>query len=187
VGSLFLGLLHTHALGRSDTPILERRPFHVYCDEAPRFVTTALDSLIAETRKYAVSLTLAHQRVRQFDPATADALASMGTTLIFNVDSSTAEWLTRDLRGEVEVADLTGLEPYEAILRCGTEISRITTIPPAPIPPDNCRDRIIEESRRRYYQPAAKTGAASPAMHCDSYAEPDADDPTAEFSYDDGL
>ena len=59
LGSFLLSLLHTVALGRSAIPPSKRRPFHVYCDEAHRFVTKDLEDLLVETRKFGVDLTLA--------------------------------------------------------------------------------------------------------------------------------
>ena len=51
LGCFILSLFHLTALGRSETPIKDRKPFHIYTDEAHRFVTEAMEDLIAETRK----------------------------------------------------------------------------------------------------------------------------------------
>jgi len=85
LGCLILSLVHNAALSRSDTAIEKRRQFHSYCDEAPRFMTDALEEMIAETRKYRVSLTLAHQFLSQFNQRRADALSATGSTIIFNM------------------------------------------------------------------------------------------------------
>ncbi|MBU0717247.1 MAG: type IV secretion system DNA-binding domain-containing protein [Planctomycetes bacterium] len=97
LGCLILSLIHQTALGRSSASVADRRQFHIFCDEAHRFMTDALDDLIAETRKYRVSLTLAHQYLGQFGPGRADALSSTGSTIIFNVDQRDAGRLTRAL------------------------------------------------------------------------------------------
>jgi len=54
LGGFILAILHATALGRCDTPPERRKVFHVYLDEAHRFVTDALEDVIAETRKYGV-------------------------------------------------------------------------------------------------------------------------------------
>ncbi len=105
LGCLMLSLLHLTALGRSDTPLEMRKPFHIYVDEAHRFVTDALEDLIAETRKFGVSLTLAHQYLNQFDSKKVDALSSVGTTVIMNVDGKDARHLTKDLRESFKYED----------------------------------------------------------------------------------
>jgi hypothetical protein len=74
LGSFILSLLHITALSRSDTAIEQRKLFHIFCDEAHRFLNASFEDLIAENRKFAVSLTLAHQYLEQFNKATRDAI-----------------------------------------------------------------------------------------------------------------
>ena len=153
LGCFILSFLYLTALSRSNLPEADRKQFHIYCDEAHKFMTDALEDLIAETRKYKVSLTLAHQFFSQFGQRKTDAFSSVGSTIIFNVVRKDAHSLTEDLRGLVKVEDIISLEPYNAIARIDTDIVRIKTLPPLPIPNPNFRDRIIEESRRKYYKP----------------------------------
>ena len=160
LGGFMLSVLHVTALCRSALPPEKRRPFHIHCDEAHRFTTDALEDLIMETRKYGVGLTLAHQYLSQFETRRKDALASVGTTVIFNVDTKDAAHLKKDLQDKVEVKDLIFLRVGEAIARIGTEIVRFRTPPPREIPKKHFRDRIIAESRRRYYRPIGEVRAA---------------------------
>ena len=153
LGCFILSLLHLTALSRSTLPIKERKQFHIHCDEAHRFMTDSLEDLIVETRKYAVSLSLSHHYLSQFSQKKTDAFSSVGSTIIFNVDSKDARYLIKDLRGLVKVDDITSLEVGNAIARIGTDIVRLKTHPPLPIPDLNFRDRIIDESRRKYYKP----------------------------------
>ena len=154
LGCLILSLLHQTAISRSDTVPAKRRPYRIYCDEAHRFMTDALEDLIAETRKYQVGLTLAHQYMKQFGGRKTDALSSMGATVIFNVNTRDARQLVDDLRGLVDIEDLITLQLGQAILRADTEVVRVATFKPPDLPEQNCRERIIAESRRRYYKPA---------------------------------
>ncbi len=154
LGCFMLSLLHLTALSRSDTADADRRPFHIHCDEAHRFLTDALEDLIAETRKFGVGLTLAHQTMSQFGTRKTGALSSVGSTVIFNIDARDAQYLRKDLMGKVDTDDLIGLGLGEAIARIDTEIVRVRTPPPLDIPANNCRDQIIAASRARYYRPA---------------------------------
>ena len=154
VGSLLLALLHSTALGRSQQPADQRRPFRIHVDEAHQFATDALENTFAETRKYGVSLTLAHQYLNQFSRAALDALATVSTTIIFGVNTDDARRLCAGLRQQVEIEDILRLDRGEAIARIGRDIVRIRTRPPAPPAPSIERDpadRIIEHSRQRYY------------------------------------
>ena len=156
IGGFIVALMYISALSRSDMPRERRRPFHIYLDEAPKFVTDTLEEIITEAPKHGVSLTLAHQFLRQFDTKKIDALGSVGTTIVFNVDSRDAGYLSKDFRNKAKVNDFINLERGEAIVRCGTEIAKIKTLGPLEIPEKNFKDRIIAESRRKYCMPASE-------------------------------
>lgn len=153
LGCFILSLFHLTALGRSQTAIENRKQFHIYADEAHRFLTEALEDLIVETRKFGVSLTLAHHYLSQFSTKKVDALSSVGTTIIMNVDTKDARRLTKDLQELVHYEDLIRLNVGEAIARIGTDIVRFKTPGPLQIPDYNFKDAIIERSRRLYYKP----------------------------------
>ena len=149
LGCFMLSLFHLAALGRRE----ERRQFHVYADEAHRFITEALEDLIAETRKFGVSLTLAHHYLSQFGTKKADALSSVGSTIIMNVDTKDARYLTKDLQGLVQYKDLITLNRGEAIARIGTEVVRVTLGGPLVTPKRHFKDAIMERSHKLYYKP----------------------------------
>ncbi len=96
----------------------------------------------------------------QFKIGQKDALGSVGATVIFNVDTRDAGYLRKDLQNKVKVNDLISLEVGEAIARIGTEIVRLKTLGPIEIPWGHFRDRIIEESRTKYYRPLSEIRAA---------------------------
>ena len=153
LGCFILSLLHLNALSRSSVPIEDRRQFHIHCDEAHQFMTDTLENLIAETRKYNVSLSLSHQYLSQFGKKKTDALSTVGSSIIFNVDKRDAQYLIKDLQEKVKVEELVSLGKGEAIARVGTDIIRIRTRPPLKPPAPNFKDRIIKESRSKYYKP----------------------------------
>lgn len=188
LGCLTLVLLYLSALGRSEIPPSQRRPFHIHCDEAHRFVTGAIEDIIAEMRKFNVSLTLAHQYISQFGAESAAALSNVGSTIIFNVNALDAKYLTRDLQDLVKIRDIVSLKAYEAIAHIGTEIVRIRTLKPQDIPEHHHAGRIIAESRRRYYKPAGEVqGRVHLASNGPSSAAPWVATPPAlaeELSYD---
>ena len=154
LGCFFLELMRLTAISRNSAEAERLLPFHIYCDEAHRFLTDAMEDLIAETRKFKVSLTLAHQYMSQFNTRKTDALSGVGSTIIFQVDRNDAQYLTKDLLGEADVEDLRRLEVGQAIARIGNHVVRIRTQEPLPIPAKHCRDRIIARSRALYYAPA---------------------------------
>jgi len=155
LGCFFLSLLYLTALGRRKPPAGQLLPYHIYCDEAHKFLTDAIEDMIAQTRKFRVSLTLAHQYRGQFEQRRkVDALSSVGSTVIFNVNSGDAQYLVKGLQGRVEVDDLIALEVGQAVARIGTHVVRLKTLDPLEVPEANCRELIIQRSRERYCRPA---------------------------------
>ena len=155
LGCFILSSLHLSALSRSDIAIDERKQFHIYCDEAHNFLTDSLENLIAETRKYRVSLSIAHQYLSQFNSKKKrDALSTVGSSIILNVDKRDADYLAKHLQGKVKAQDLVSLRMGEAFARVDTDIVKIKTRPPLKIPDTHFKDRIIEDSRRKYCKPA---------------------------------
>lgn len=153
LGGFMLSIMHATALSRSDVPVASRRMFHIFIDEAHRFVTDSLEDIIAETRKYGVSMTLAHQYMRQFRKVKIDALTGVGTTIVFNIDMKDAAYLGKDFRKTASLEDFINLGVGEAIVRCGTDIVRTRTPGPLPIPEINYKDEIIKQSRLKYCKP----------------------------------
>jgi Type IV secretion-system coupling protein DNA-binding domain len=154
LGAFMLSFFHLNALARSNLPIQDRRQFHIHCDEVHQFVTDSIEKLIVETRKYGVDFTLAHQYLKQFDSKKTDALSTIGSTIIFNVNINDANYLLNTLQDKVSKEDIISLKKSEAIARIETDIVRIKTLPPLQIPSIHFRDRIIQESRAKYYKPA---------------------------------
>ena len=160
LGSFLLSLFHVAALSRCDIRWEERGPYFLYCDEAQRFVTSAIPDLITESRKYNLGLVFAHQRRTQFSPAAMDALAGVGTNIIFNVNRKDATHLAKVLPDKVTAKDLQTLEVGEAIARIDTQIVRIKTCPPRIPPLKDFRGQIIARSRREYCKPIAEVRRA---------------------------
>ena len=156
IGGFILALMCITAISRGDIPQKGRRPFNLYLDEAHLFVTDKLENMLVEARKFNVRLNLAHQHLHQFDTAKVGALGTVGTTIVFKVDSGDAAHLSKGFQKKVEVKDFIELEQGDAIVRCGTDIVKIKTLGPLEIPEKNFKDRIIAESRRKYCMPASQ-------------------------------
>lgn len=152
LGSYLLSFLHNLLLARSKQKYSDRKSFNIYCDEAHIITTDRLEDMIIESRKFGVNLTLAHQYLSQFNNSQRDALLSVGTTIIFNVDLFDARFFTKDLQGKVDAKDIANLETGEAIARIGTEIVKIKTAPPIAIPQKNYMDKIITNSYENFYR-----------------------------------
>lgn len=151
LGCFLLSFLHSTSLRRNKISPENRRPFSIYCDEAHKITTDTLEDVIVESRKFGVNLTLAHQFMTQFSQKQRDALSSIGSTMIFNVNLRDAQFLLKDLQGKVNQTHLSGLKRGEAIARIGTDIVKFNTPDPRQFIKYNHAEDILRKSRERYY------------------------------------
>jgi len=74
--------------------------------------------MLAELRKYRVSLGLANQYLGQLEPAVREAvLGNVGTLICFRVGAEDAIWLARELAPVFTPVDLSGLPNHHIYLR----------------------------------------------------------------------
>lgn len=156
LGCLLLSLFHLTALGREENQAGEPHPCRIYVDEAHRFLTDAVEDLINEMRKFNVGLVLSHQQLAQMNSVKIDALASVGTTIIFRVIESDARHLARMLQGKIDPAVLESLDDYHAVARIGNHIVRMRTCCGETTPNEATRKMIIDRSHALYCRPASE-------------------------------
>lgn len=118
LGALLVASMGLAALGRADVPEEERQDFSIYLDEFQTFTTLSLANMLAELRKYRVSLVLAHQYLSQVEPEVRDAiLGNVGTLIAFRVGVQDAELLAKELYPAFSVDDLIRLPNYQIYVR----------------------------------------------------------------------
>ncbi len=194
LGRIFVSLFYLAAVGRSDLPPCERKPFHLYIDEAHRFMTASIGDMIAETRKFGCSLCIAHQYLAQWETRqVADALGAVGTTIAFNVMAKDDESVAKFLGGGVDPDELTRLEQREAVVRIGTQVYRIET-PFLERPADTgMAERVKQIACQRYcvspeqIRAARQSAGREPMQGSSKYVAgrgPEKDAPAQEFAYD---
>jgi hypothetical protein len=104
------------AFSRSDTD--KRPPYAVYLDEFHNVTTLMLASMMAELRKYDVSLVLAHQYLFQLSPEIRHAvLGNAGTLISFRVGAEDAGFMARELQPVFSELDLINLPNRALYLR----------------------------------------------------------------------
>jgi len=118
LGSLLVSRLELAALSRADAPEELRRDFFIYLDEFHTFTTLSLATMLAELRKYRVSLIMAHQYLAQLEPDVRHAvLGNAGTIISFRVGPEDAQALAREFAPEFEAVDLIKLPNYHIYLK----------------------------------------------------------------------
>jgi hypothetical protein len=168
LGSLLLTAIEQTAMTRADIPEAERRDHFLYLDEFQSLTTPSTATMLSESRKYRLCLTLSHQLTRQLDPATYQSvIGNCGTLLSFRVGMEDAELLAPAMSkhsGQLLPADLCNLPNYTAYARLliDGEPSRpfsLRTLPPSKVTELERSAIVHRASQRHYAGPLAKAGS----------------------------
>src|SRR5207253_9841249 len=98
LGSLIVTKLSLASLSRQDIPEADRRPHFLYADEVQNF-SHGVDfpTILSESRKYALSLTIGTQTLSQLpDTSVAAVFGNCATIVSFRVSSEDAKELVRE-------------------------------------------------------------------------------------------
>ncbi|WP_374558809.1 type IV secretory system conjugative DNA transfer family protein [Micromonospora sp. RHAY321] len=141
LGSFVLAQVWQAATARAKIAPEKRRDATLIIDEAHNFLTLAnsLDSMLAEARKYRLSLVLSHQDLAQFPrDLLAAASANARNKVYFSCAPEDARVLARHTLPELDEHDLAHLDAYTAVARLvadGRQTAAFTmrTRPPKPV------------------------------------------------------
>jgi TraM recognition site of TraD and TraG len=165
LGALLVSQFQNAAMARAALPDSPRPPFALYIDEFQNFGTEALTSILAEARKYGLSLTIAHQYLDQLEePIRQSVFGNVGNLVVFRVGERDAELLEGELGGDVKRGNLVSLgkhEFYGRVLDQGAmrEPFRGRTLPPIGAMSPGRREAVIRQSRERYGRPREEVEA----------------------------
>jgi hypothetical protein len=96
LGAFIVAHLQKAALSRANTTV--RPPYYVYLDEFQNYTTDNIRDILSESRKYALSMTLAHQYLDQLSPDLQSAvLNTTGTLCCFRVGYHDAYDLAKEM------------------------------------------------------------------------------------------
>jgi DNA helicase HerA-like ATPase len=129
LGGLLLGAFQHATMSRADVPPAERRPFSIIVDEIGSFVTGPFLELLAEARKYGVSITMATQSLAAMDEQVRRSmLANVGTLIAFRSAADDVTIVQREVAGRFRPDVLMGLDVGEGVVKSGREIPRIVQL-----------------------------------------------------------
>ena len=159
-GTLLVARLWQAILRRASKPAAKRPDVLLAIDEVQSFLRTGgdLGEMLAVARGLNVGLCLATQHLEQCPPALRAALlANARSRVVFQSDAEDARTLARGFAPDLEAADLTGLDRYEAAVRLAIDgaVSRPFTIRTLPLsePVRSSSEAIRAASRSRYGRP----------------------------------
>jgi type IV secretory pathway TraG/TraD family ATPase VirD4 len=135
---------------------IERRDFYLYVDEFNGLMTETFESLLSDSRKYGICLTLANQYLGQLTPAVqAAVLGNVGTIVVFRVSGEDAERLEADMTPVFKAKDMINLSTQEFYVKMmidGETYDPFSaeTLKILPAPYESAKGRIMESSRNKY-------------------------------------
>lgn len=176
LGSLITTKLYLASLSRQDTPESLRIQHYFYIDEVHNF-THGIDlaAILAEARKYRLSLTVATQTLAQLrkhnDEIVPAIFGNCGTLASFRVSGDDAVILAREFASDVIATQLENLPDYELYLRTlvlakgskaliALQAERHTAYPPFNNNNDAQKSQsVVKASLERYTRPRADVDA----------------------------
>jgi hypothetical protein len=117
LGLVLVGKLLMAALSRVDSTETPT-PFYLYIDEFHNVTTDSIATIFSEARKYKLSLTVAHQYLKQLDEKISSAVfGNVGSLIAFRVGSEDGEVLEKHFAPTFKAHDLMNLDNYRAVVR----------------------------------------------------------------------
>jgi len=170
LGSLLLTKLKNALFSRR-----RRRLFTFYCDEIQNLVAydSGLDTLLSESRKFAISVVSANQFLEQYPQQMRAAILAVGTHIFFQLSSSDAEKIASALDGGKRLAEvLKNLPKRHMVVKSGSQRQQQVLVPTVSLPEgpygdlyNRCRARwarrrtdVETEIRRRSQQARRNAG-----------------------------
>ena len=155
LGSILVTSIQLAALYRSIQMEHERTPFYLYVDEMHSFVSLSFIDVLAEARKYKLSLFLTHQYIDQINEKIRSAIfGNVGTIISFRIGAEDAKYLTKEFYPEFDETDFVNLPRYAIYLKLMIDgatskpFSALTLLPQGKI--NSLKQKIIEHSRKKY-------------------------------------
>jgi hypothetical protein len=163
LGALITTAIAQAALSRADTPMPNRRVFHLYADEFQAFATESFALILSEARKYALTLTVGHQYLEQLpDRLRAAVFGNAGSFIACRTGAADAPIVAEQigLGNPDALLDLPNFAGWARLLRNGVPSSPIRLdLYDAPRARRQSAHRLIATSRMRFGRPRAEVEA----------------------------
>lgn len=118
IGAMLVTQFQLAAMARANLPEDEREDFYLYIDELHNFSTDSFASLLSESRKYRLCLTLSHQYSSQLREEVRDAVfGNVGTVVAFRVSEADGNVLQREFGNNYAGSHFTELGNFEVCVK----------------------------------------------------------------------
>jgi hypothetical protein len=155
MGMLLITKILLGAFARITISEEERKDFYLYIDEFQNFAFKGVASILAEARKYRLSMVLAHQYIKQLPEEIASAVVgNVGTIISFRIGAQDAEFLEKIFLPIFNKFDLVNIPNYNAYIKLlihgyVSDAFNIKTLPPEPSSKE-LAEKVAELSMLKY-------------------------------------
>ncbi|MBU6389236.1 TraM recognition domain-containing protein, partial [Patescibacteria group bacterium] len=158
LGSMIITKIYQSALARANSPESERIPFFMYVDEFQNFATDSFANILSESRKYKLSLTVAHQYISQLPTQIKNTIfGNVGSLLSFRIGPEDAAMLEREFEPRFKANDIINLAVQDIYLKMSIDdevkeafSARVLNVPASQ---QTFKEQIREYTRSHYCKP----------------------------------
>lgn len=117
-GSMFVTKIYQAGMARASIREEERKDFYLYVDEFQNVVTDTFMNILSESRKYGLSLVMAHQYRAQLQPQIlATILGNVATTVVFRMGGDDAFAMEKEMTPVFKAKDMINLGMREFYIK----------------------------------------------------------------------
>lgn len=118
LGMIFVMKFQAAAMSRARVDESQRRDFCLYVDEFQNFSTDSFATILSESRKYHLNLTVANQFIGQLTEEIRDAVfGNVGTIVSFRCGATDADFLSKQFMPVFDIQDLIKLPNFQTVVR----------------------------------------------------------------------
>ncbi|MCK9421239.1 MAG: type IV secretion system DNA-binding domain-containing protein [Bacteroidales bacterium] len=158
LGNMLVTNIQLAALYRAKQPELSRKPFYLYVDEMHSFVSMSFADILAEARKYRLSIFLSHQYIDQLQEKIRAAIfGNVGTIISFRIGAEDAEVLAKEFKPVFNDNDLISLPKYNMYIKLMIDGTSSQPFSATTVPLEearyNLKGKVIAVSQIKYGKP----------------------------------
>ena len=161
MGSLLVSAIAREMMARVNMAENRRNPVRLYVDEFENMASESFEGLIAEGRRFKLSLVLSHQTLSQLPAKLRSVIRNnVGIQIVFQCGFEDAQTIARELPGDFGLTDIRGLGVGEALVmsRDGEVVNVGFHAPPR-----RPKNAVVSEFHKRVLEGIASEPESSPA------------------------
>ncbi len=136
LGSLIISAISREMMARVNVPEKNRNHVRLYVDEFENMASESFEGLIAEGRRFGLTLVLSHQTLSQLPMKLRSVVRNnVGVQILFQCGFEDARSVARELPDGIEAANLRSLEVGQAFLMLRTGSTKSVQFNPPQRPP----------------------------------------------------